>query len=135
MWQFLFLFVTTCSFPTISRSRCSFFWMERYFNIILFCFFSLLFIKKNSDTVGTRRAWKCVPNFLHVIRYRTVWIYTIVQAKNRSIARNRTNFTIKSNTRDQKVNRAIGKPHCLNPQYSRTPCKIILRRNKSDSYK
>ena len=32
-------------------------------------------------------------------------ILTIVCAKNRAIARNRTNFTIKSNTWDQKVNR------------------------------
>ena len=45
-----------------------------------------------------------------------------VRTKNRATARNRTNFTLKSNIWDQIVNRAIVKLHCLNPRYSRTPC-------------
>ena len=53
---------------------------------------------------------------------RVIRNYTSVRAEKHAIAKNRDNFTIKSNIWDQKVNCTIVKPHCLNPPYSRTPC-------------
>ena len=75
----------------------------------------------NIHTGGPQLAQKCVQNFLRAIRNLTVRIYIIVQAENHAIARSRTNFTIKSNTWDQKVNLAIVKPYCLYPYNLRTP--------------
>ena len=45
-------------------------------------------------------------------------------AKNRAIARNRTNYTIKLSPFETKkfIALHIVKPHCLNPRYLRTPC-------------
>ena len=54
-------------------------------------------LSKFLNTGGPRIARKFVQKFLRAIRNHAIWIYTRVRAKNRAIARNRTNFTLTSN--------------------------------------
>ena len=77
-------------------------------------------------TGGPRIVRKSVQKFLCAIWNCTIWIYNRLSAENRTIARNRTNFSIKSNTWDQKIFHTIVKPHCLNLHYSRTLCRYIM---------
>ena len=58
---------------------------------------NLVWNKIVSITGGPQIAQKFVPKFLRAIRNCADWIYTSVRAENRAIARNRTNFTLKSN--------------------------------------
>ena len=64
----------------------------------------------------------------------------ICEPKHHAIASNRTNFTIKSNILDQKVNHFIVKSHYMSSHYLRTHCTaksmeifLIISQNQAGS--
>ena len=64
--------------------------------------FELVRRVKSTSTVSPQIGRTCIPKKYHPIWNRTIWIYTITYAKNRTVSRYRTNYSIRSNNLDLK---------------------------------